>query len=72
MCEAFICKAFKEAAIVSDCMPFITKQMGVSDTPMVKIFEKLKKHVFDTNCHPTTRGKIVNNKQFLSPLTNPL
>jgi hypothetical protein len=28
----------------------------------MKIFEKLNKKIFGTNCHLTTRSKIVNNK----------
>ena len=33
VCEAFICKAFKGAAVVDYCKPLITKQMGASNSP---------------------------------------
>jgi hypothetical protein len=31
--EAFICKAWKGAAIVNHCKPLLTPQMKVCDTP---------------------------------------
>jgi len=38
----------------------------------VKIFEKLNKKIFGTNCHLTTRNKIVNNKGFSLLIKRPL
>ena len=38
----------------------------------VKIFEKLNKKIFGTNCHLTTRSKIVNNKRFSLLIKRPL
>ncbi len=38
----------------------------------VKIFEKLNKKIFGTNCHLTTRSKIVNNKLFSLLIKRPL
>jgi hypothetical protein len=38
----------------------------------VKNFEKLSKKNFGTNCHLTTKSKIVNNKRFSSLIKRPL
>jgi len=38
----------------------------------VKIFEKLNKRIFGTNCPLTTRSKIVNNELFSLLLKRPL
>ena len=38
----------------------------------VKIFEKLNKIIFGTNCHFTTIGKIENNKLFSFLIKRPL
>jgi len=38
----------------------------------VKIFEKLNKKIFGTNCHLTTRSKIANNKLFSLLIKRPL
>jgi hypothetical protein len=52
VCEAFICKAFKGAAVVGYCKPLIAAQMDASDTPAgVEIFEKLNQKIIGTNCH---------------------
>jgi hypothetical protein len=65
VCEAFICKAFKGAAVAGYCKALITRQMGVLDSPEGwKRFEKLNKEIFGTNCHLTNRSKIINKKLF--------
>jgi len=38
----------------------------------VKIFEKLNKKIFGTNCHLTTGRKIVNNELFSLLIKRPL
>jgi len=64
-CEAFICKAFKGAAVVRLLQALDNAANGrLALARRVKIFEKLNKKIFATNYHLTTRGKIVNNKRF--------
>jgi hypothetical protein len=41
--DAFICKTLRGATVVSYCKPLITRQMGVSDSALMVIFQLKKK-----------------------------